>query len=164
MERILGGRKDSTVQAATYARASSTDQKEDLERQIERLLDYCTTKGYSVVAILKDIASGLKTNRRNLLKLFELVADRKVDVVVITYRDRLTRFGFEYLEHLFKKFGARIEVAFGKKPKDTHQELVEDLIAIITSFARRLYEMRSHKKKNFIEEFKVLLDKYGAKR
>ncbi len=122
-----------------YTRASSADQREDLERQVKRLLDYCTAKGYKVVAVLKDIASGLKTNRRNLLRLSELVAGRKVDMVVITYKDRLTRFGFEYLEHLFKKFGVRIEVVFGDEPKDAYQEPVEDLIAIVTSFAGRLY-------------------------
>ena len=61
----------------------------------------------------------------------------------------MTRFGFEYLEYFFEKFGARIEIVFGEEPKDDYQELVEDLIAIVTSFAGRLYGMRSHRKKNF---------------
>jgi len=158
VERILGGRKDTLIRAAIYARVSSSDQKEDLERQIGKLLNYCSTKGYKVVAILKDVASGLKTSRRNLLKLFELVADRKVDVVVITYKDRLTRFCFEYLEFFFEKFGAKIEIVFGGEPKDAYQELVKDLIAIVTSFAGRLYGMRSHKKKKFVEGVKKLIE------
>ncbi len=87
-----------------------------------------------------------------------MVANRRTDAVVITYKDRLTRFGFEYLEFFFRKFGVRIEVVFGDEPKDAHQELVEDLIAIVTSFAGRLYGMRSHKKKRFVEGVKKLME------
>ena len=67
----------------------------------------------------------------------------------------MTRFGFEYLEYFFEKFGARIEIVFGEEPKDDYQELVEDLIAIVTSFAGRLYGMRSHRKKKFVEGVKI---------
>jgi len=66
-----------------------------------------------------------------LFKLFNHVVNRKVDVVVVTYKDRLTRFGFEYLEYFFKQYGVRIEVVYGEEPRDAYQELVEDLIAII---------------------------------
>ncbi len=59
------------------------------------------------------------------------MVNRKVDVVVVTYKDRLTRFGFEYLEYFFKQYGVRIEVVYGEEPRDAYQELVEDLIAII---------------------------------
>jgi predicted site-specific integrase-resolvase len=92
------------------------------------------------------------------LKLFNYVINRQVDVIVVTYRDRLTRFGFEYLEHFFKQFGVRIEVMFDEEPKNAYQELVEDLIEIITSFAGKLYGMRSHKKKRLVEGFKKLLE------
>jgi Predicted site-specific integrase-resolvase len=68
-----------------------------------------------------------------MLKLFKLVEGRSVDVVLIAYKDRLTRFGFEYIEEFFSETGVRIEVVFGEEPKVT-QELVEDLISIITSF------------------------------
>jgi predicted site-specific integrase-resolvase len=71
----------------------------------------------------------------------------------------LTRFGFEYLEHFFNQYGVRIEVVFREEPKDVYQELVEDLIEIITSFAGKLYGMRSHKKKRLVEGFKKLLEK-----
>ena len=129
-----------------YARVSSTDQKEDLERQVNYLTNYATAKGYKVVEVLKDIASGLNTGRKGLLRLFKLVEGRSVDVVLITYKDRLTRFGFEYIEEFFSTVGVKIEVVFGEEPKDT-QELVEDLISIVTSFAGKIYGMRSHKKK-----------------
>jgi excisionase family DNA binding protein len=145
------------VRAIIYARVSSADQKSDLERQIQYLTQYSSSKGYRVVDVLSDIASGLKTDRRGLLKLFDYVVNRQVDVVVVTYRDRLTRFGLEYLERFFKQYGVRIEAAFGEEPKDSYQELVEDLIEIVTSFAGKLYGMRSHKKKKLVEGFRKLL-------
>jgi len=146
------------VRAIIYARVSSGDQKSDLERQIQYLTEYCTFKGYKVIDVLSDVASGLKTDRRGLMKLFDYVVNGQVDVVVVTYRDRLTRFGFEYLEYFFNQYGVRIEVVFGEEPKDAYQELVEDLIEIITSFAGKLYSMRSHKKKKLVEGFKKLLE------
>jgi len=115
------------VRAVIYVRVSSSDQKSDLERQIEYLIKYCTSKGYRVIDVLSDVASGLKTDRRGLLKLFNYVLNRQVDVVVVTYRDRLTRFGFEYLEYFFKQYGVGVEVVFGEEFKDAYQELVEDL-------------------------------------
>jgi excisionase family DNA binding protein len=156
---ILGGKPSGgEVRAVIYARVSSSDQKSDLERQIQYLTQCCSSKGYRVVDVLSDVASGLKTDRRGLLKLFDYVVNRQVDVVVVTYRDRLSRSGFEYLEYFFKQYGVRIEVAFGEEPKDAYQELVEDLIEIVTSFAGKLYGMRSHKKKRLVEGFKKLLE------
>jgi excisionase family DNA binding protein len=146
------------VRAVIYTRVSSSDQKSDLERQVQYLTQYCSSKGYRVVDVLSDVASGLKTDRRGLLKLFNYVVNRQVDIVVITYRDRLTRFGFEYLEYFFNQYGVRIEVVFREEPKDVYQELVEDLIEIVTSFAEKLYGMRSHKKKRLVEGFKKLLE------
>jgi excisionase family DNA binding protein len=146
------------VRVVIYARVSSFDQKSDLERQVQYLTQYCSSKGYRVVDVLSDVASGLKTDRKGLLKLFNYVVNRQVDIVVITYRDRLTRFGFEYLEYFFNQYGVRIEVVFREEPKDVYQELVEDLIEIITSFAEKLYGMRSHKKKRLVEGFKKLLE------
>jgi excisionase family DNA binding protein len=146
------------VRAVIYARVSSSDQKSDLERQVQYLTQYCSSNGYSVIDVLSDIASGLKTDRRGLLKLFDYVANRQVDVVVVTYRDRLTRFGFEYLEHFFNQYGVRIEVMFGEEPRDAYQELVEDLIEIVTSFTGKLYGLRSRKKRRLVEGFKKLLE------
>ena len=148
VKKLLSGVETKEVRAIIYARVSSSDQRKDLERQIQYLTQYCSAKGYRVVDILSDIASGLKTNRRGLMKLFNYVVNRQVDVVVVTYKDRLTRFGFEYLEYFFKQYGVRIEVVYGEEPKDAYQELVEDLSAIVTSFAGKLYGMRSHKKRS----------------
>jgi Predicted site-specific integrase-resolvase len=76
--------------------------------------------------VLKDVASGLNTQRKGLLRLFKLVEGRSTDVVLITYKDRLTRFGFEHLEEFFLSIGVMIEVVF--EPKETTQELIEDYI------------------------------------
>ncbi len=159
IEKIISGKEGTReVRAIIYARVSSSDQKKDLERQIEYLTQYCSAKGYRVIDILSDVASGLKTNRRGLFKLFKYVIGRQIDVIVVTYKDRLTRFGFEYLEYFFKQYGVRIEVVYGEEPKDAYQELVEDLLAIITRFAGKLYGMRSHKKKRLVQGFKKLLE------
>jgi len=146
------------ARAIIYARVGSSDQRSDLERQVEYLKQYCSSKGYRVVNVLSDVASGLNTSRKGLLKLFDYVVNRQVDVVVITYRDRLTRFGFEYLEYFFKQYGVRVEVVFGEEPKNTYQELVEDLLAVVTSFAGKLYGMRSRKKRKLVEGFKKLVE------
>jgi len=157
VRRILESRARE-MRAVVYARVSSSDQREDLERQVKYLLEYCASKGYKIVEVLTDVASGLKTDRKGLRKLFDLVTSKQVEVVVVTYRDRLTRFGFEYLEYFFNQHGARIEAVFGEEPKDVHRELVEDLIEIITSFAGKLYGMRSHKKKKLVEGFRKLVE------
>jgi len=160
IERIISGKGEAKeVRAVIYARVSSSDQKSDLERQIQYLTQYCSAKGYRVIYVLSDIASGFKTNRRGLQKLFNCVVNRQVDVVVITYKDRLTRFGFEYLEYFFRQYGVKTEVVYGEEPKEAYQELVEDLLAIVTSFAGKLYGMRSHRKKKLVQGFKILLEK-----
>lgn len=152
VKRLLKGKLTNT--AVIYARVSSSDQKSDLERQVEYLKGYCSARGYAIVDILTDVASGLNEKRRGLKKLFDYVVNGKVDVVVVSYKDRLTRFGFRYLEEFFNSHGVRIEVIFGEEPKDLQLELIEDLIAIVTSFASRLYGMRSHKKKKVVESVK----------
>jgi len=154
IKRLLRGKTLDKV--VIYARVSSRDQKEDLERQVEYLKNYCSSKGYQVVKILTDISSGLNENRRGLKQLFKLVEGGEVGKVVITYRDRLTRFGFKYLEQYFNSHGVEIEVIFDDE-KTPEKELVEDLLAIVTSFAGKLYGARSHKKKRLVEAVKNAL-------
>ncbi len=150
VKRLLKGKVANT--AVIYARVSSSDQRSDLERQVEYLKEYCLAKGYNVVDVLTDVASGLNEKRRGLKKLFEYVVNGKVDLVVVSYKDRLTRFGFKYLEEFFNSHGVKIEVVFGEV--EDSKELIEDLITIVTSFAGRLYGMRSHKKKKVVESVK----------
>ncbi len=145
------------VRAVIYARVSSPSQKSDLEGQIQYLRQYCSSRGYKVVDVLSDVASGLKADRKGLLKLLDYVTNRQVDVVVVTYRDRLTRFGLEYLEYFFRQYGVRIEAALGDEPRESRQELVEDLMEVVSSLAGRLYGLRSRRKRMLVEGFKKLL-------
>ena len=155
IKRILEGKVPDEV--VIYARVSSRDQKEDLERQVEYLKGYCTTKGYKVARIITDIASGLNEDRKGLRQLFRLVESGEITKVVITCRDRLTRFGFRYLEQYFSSHGVEIEVIFDDESKTPEKELVEDLLSIVTSFAGKLYGIRSHKKKRLVEAVKNAL-------
>jgi len=153
----LVGESDVENRVVIYARVSSKDREKDLHTQVEYLKRYCNEKGYDVVDVLTDIASGLNENREGLNKVFEYIINRKVSRVVITTEDRLTRFGFKYLSKLFGAFDVEIEVVDSKKGFKTPQELVEDLITIVTSFAGRLYGFRSHKRKRVIEGVRSLL-------
>jgi len=155
IKRILEGKVPDEV--VIYARVSSRDQKEDLERQVEYLKGYCTTKGYKVARIITDIASGLNEDRKGLRQLFRLVESGEITKVVIACRDRLTRFGFRYLEQYFSSHGVEIEAIFDDESKTPEKELVEDLLSIVTSFAGKLYGMRSHKKKRLVEAVKNAL-------
>ena len=129
------------LQVALYARVSSADQKEDLERQMQRLKDYAAAKGYQVTKMVSELASGLNDRRPKLMKL---LTDASVGIVVIEHRDRLTRFGFNYIEQLMQMQGRRLEVIF---PSDTDTDLVDDFIAVITSMASRIYGRRTSKRR-----------------
>ena len=145
------------VRAVIYARVSPS-QRGDLEGQIQYLKQYCSSRGYRVIDVLSDVASGLKADREGLLKLLNYVINRQIDVVVVTYRDRLARFGLEYLEYFFRQYGVRVEAALGDEPKDARQELLEDLVEIVNSFAGKLYGLRSRRRKELVEGFKKLLE------
>jgi putative resolvase len=126
---------------ALYARVSSSDQKEDLERQMQRLKDYAASKGYRVTKMVSELASGLNDSRPKLMKV---LTETSIGVIVIEHRDRLTRFGFNYIEQLLAVQGRRLEVIF---PRDTDNDLVDDFIAVITSMASRIYGRRTSKRR-----------------
>ena len=101
--------------------------------------------------MLSDIGSGLKASRRQLQRLLKLVCTDKVAEVAITYEDRLTRFGQEYLELLFESFGVTLTVLDPGEEKTPEQELTEDMLALLASFSGRLYGMRSHQQKELLK-------------
>lgn len=125
---------------ALYARVSSADQKEDVERQMQRLKDYAAARGYQVTKIVSELASGLSDSRPKFLKL---LTDASIGVIVVEQRDRATRFGLTYIEQLMQMQGRRLEVIF---PSDTDNDLVDDFIAVITSMASRIYGRRTSKR------------------
>ncbi len=152
VRRILSGVKPSEVRAVIYARVSSHKQKRDgnLDRQIERLRNYCSAKGYKVIDVITDVASGLKEDRSGLQKLFKMAEGKQIDVVVVEFKDRLTRFGFDYLKRYFESHGVRVEVV-EETEKGYMEELIEDFVAIVISFAARIYGKRSRKYKKVVE-------------
>jgi len=145
LKRFLG-EKPREIRAVIYARVSSHKQKKDgdLDRQIERLRSYCSAKGYKVVDVVTDVVSGLKEDRSGLQRLFDIVEKHQVDVVAIEFRDRLTRFGFDYLKRYFESHGVKIEVV-EETEKGYMEELIEDFVAIVNNFAARIYGKRSQK-------------------
>jgi len=153
IKRILGLKEERAVLG--YVRVSSSTQKDDLERQKQHVANYAKEKGYGEVQIISDVGSGLDEKRKGLLKLLEMVSERKVSKVIVAYEDRLTRFGFETLRRLFSAFGTEIEVI--NHGERTPQELVGDLITIVSHFAGKLYGMRSQKYKEVVEGVKKLV-------
>ncbi|QIW22799.1 IS607 family transposase [Sulfolobus sp. S-194] len=152
VERLIT-RKGRVKQVAIYSRVSSNTQKDDLERQLNALKEWVKkTFGEVSVIEIKDIGSGLKEDRRGLKKLIELAKRRQIDVVVVAYKDRLTRFGFEYLVELFKAYGVDVIVAFQDEPKDYMQELVEDFVEIVKSLASRIYGHKYEKVVKCVED------------
>jgi putative resolvase len=125
-----------------YARVSSTEHKENLERQAERLVQYCTVRGYQVAQIVKEIASGVNDSRPKLLALLK---DQQATRIVVEHKDRLTRFGFRYLETLLELQGRTIEVV--NVAENDKEDLIADLVAIVYSFTARLYGQRRAKRK-----------------
>lgn len=126
---------------ALYARVSSADQKEDLERQMQRLKDYAAAKGYRVTKAVSELASGLNDSRPKFLKL---LTDASLGTIVVEHCDCATRFGLTYIEQLMQMQGRRLEVIF---PSDTDNDLVDDFIAVITSMVSRIYGRRTSKRR-----------------
>ena len=153
IKRILGIHEERKI--VGYARVSSHTQKDDLERQIELIKNYAGERDWEI-EILKDIGSGLKENRRNFQKLLKMVMNKEISKVVVAYPDRLTRFGFKTLEEFFKSYGTEI-VVINREEKTPQEELVEDLITVISHFAGKLYGMRSHKYRKVVEGAKQLI-------
>ncbi len=150
VERLLKG-VQRVRRVAIYARVSSDTQKNDLERQVESLKLW-VSKNFpnAEYIIVTDVASGLNEDRRGLRKLLEMAKRKEVQAIVVAYRDRLTRFGFEYLKTLFNTLSVDVYVAFQEEPKEYVQELVEDFVEIVTSFASRIYGKRSKRYKEVV--------------
>ena len=108
-----------------------------MTRQIEYLEDYCKRNGVFDYSVFSDVASGLNAKRSGLNNLIDAIFSNNVSVVYITYRDRLTRFGFEYLEKFFKYFGVEIIVVCTEDNKSVQEELVDDMMSLIASFSGR---------------------------
>lgn len=133
-----------------YCRVSSHKQKDDLERQIENMRTYLLSQG-KPFEIIQDIGSGINYKKKGLRQLIKLITQNKVEKVVVLYKDRLLRFGFELVEYIASLYNCEIEIVDTTK-KSEQQELVEDLVQIITVFSCKLQGKRSGKTKKIIQE------------
>ena len=130
------------MSVAVYARVSAAEHRPDLERQADRLIAYCSAKGYQLAQVIKEVGSGINDRRPRFLRL---LADPSIGVIVVEHKDRATRFGFRYLETLLEQQGRRIEVV--NLAEDGREDLVSDLVAIVYALSARLYGQRRAKRK-----------------
>jgi putative resolvase len=131
-----------------YARVSTPKQKKDLENQIELLKQFCFSKGYKIHGVFADVASGISfEKRKDFFKMLDDIIDRKVERVVITYKDRLSRVDFGLFEYLFKKFNTEIVVMseIGSEKLDS-QEIFEEIVSLLHCYSMKLYSSRKKKK------------------
>src|SRR5690606_32046057 len=120
--------------------------EENLERQVGRVLEHCYTNKWDV-ELYKDIGSGLNENRREFKKLLKRVADNDVARVVVEYKDRIARYGFETFVALCKNFGVEVLVLKDKEEQTFEEEMLDDIISLVTSYSARIYGKRGGKKK-----------------
>lgn len=145
---------------AQYSRVSSHEQKAkgDLDRQTTRLTKYCVEKKYHVSHILEDVGSGMSATRPRLKRLFDLVESHEITKVVVEHKDRLTRFNFGVYERFFASHGVVIEWVDSVQGKTYEQELVDDMISLMSSFSSKIYGKRSaeNRKKRKLEKLAAL--------
>lgn len=127
---------------AVYARVSSSENKANLDSQADRLVAYCAAKGWQVSQVVKEVGSGVNDTRPKVVKLLQ---DDSITLLVVEHKDRLTRFGFNYIETLLETQGRRIEVV--NLADNGREDLMQDLVSIIYSFSARMYGQRRAKRK-----------------
>lgn len=133
-----------------YCRVSSNKQKDDLQRQIENMRMYLISQR-KPFEIISDIGSGINYKKKGLKELIKLITQNKVEKVVVLYKDRLLRFGFELIEYIASLYNCEIEI-IDNTEKSEEQELVEDLVQIITVFSCKLQGKRANKARKLVKE------------
>ena len=157
LEQLMGKASTENKLTVAYARVSSHDQKEDLERQASVLASYCTSHGWNF-QVIQDLGSGMNYQKKGLKALINIILEKKATRLVLTHKDRLLRFGAELIFALCE--ARQIEVVIINKGDEVsfEEELAQDVLEIITVFSARLYGSRSRKNKKLIEAAKVLID------
>ena len=146
VRRVLQpGFDDSGRRVVVYCRVSSPGQKDDLASQVAAMEQFCLGRGLAVDEWIQEIGGGMNLRRKKFLALMDAIEQGLVRSLVIAHKDRLARFGFEYLEYVAAKNGCEIIVA-NQVSLSPQQELVEDLLAIVHTFPCRLYGLRRYEK------------------
>ena len=159
IESFIGETNSQKESVFVYCRVSTKKQAEsgNLERQEERLLEYCKAKNYTVLEVYKEIASGINDNRRGLLKMFTRLAE--VNKIVIEYSDRLARFGYNYLKAYAASQNVEIETTEENEKQEPNEEMVQDLVSIVTCFSARIYGARGGRRvKKVLNELELELE------
>ena len=156
LDELIGKNEFKNDLTVAYARVSSHDQKQDLERQAEVLAAYCTKQGWNF-QVIQDLGSGMNYQKKGLKALINLILEKKIARLVLTHKDRLLRFGAELIFTLCEL--KEIEVLIINKGDEIsfEEELAQDVLEIITVFSARLYGSRSRKNKKLIDAAKVLI-------
>jgi predicted site-specific integrase-resolvase len=141
-------KKEINNKAIIYARVSSNERKESLLNQQKRLEDYASHKNFEIISSYKEIASGMNDNRPILNKILN---DNSWNVLIVENKDRLTRFGFNYIKNLLKKQNKEILVL--NQTDNDNDDLMKDLVSVIYSFSARMYGLRRKKNKEEIIKF-----------
>ena len=141
---------------ATYSRVSSHEQKQkgDLDRQSQRLSEYCAKKKLNVGYIIKDVGSGLSDTRTGFIKLSNLVINNKINKIIIEHKDRLTRFQFNFIEKMFNSYGVEI-IHIEKNDISEQEDLTTDIISLMASFSGKVYGKRSAKRRKEAKQEKI---------
>ena len=157
IERLVGKSEERLL--VLYARVSGQGQRTDLATQIARLEQWANDmRPKQPRVVLSDIGSGLSTTRRQLARLLKMVAEDRVGEIVVTYADRLTRFGQDYLTVLFDLCGVTLTVLDPDETQTPAQELTADLLALVASFSGRLYGIRSRKQQALLKVTKQVME------
>ena len=138
---IVEDETSKNYNVAVYTRVSSAENKNNLDTQTNRVVSYCNAKGYKVAKVVKEVGSGLNDKRP---KLQQLLLDKNIDIIVVEHKDRLARFGINYIEQLLNAQGRKIEVINNTETET--QDLMQDFVSIITTFCARLYGKRRTKR------------------
>lgn len=130
-----------------YARVSTPKQKNDLENQIESIKLYSAAKGYKISGIYKDIASGISFDKRkDFMEMLEYILKNEVERVIISYKDRLSRVGFDLFKGLFSSFGCSIEVMYDSSDRITDEkEIFEEIVSLLHCYSMKMYSKRRGK-------------------
>lgn len=150
LQQILGEQRDRKKLTIGYCRVSSHKQKDDLDRQVENMRMYLLAQG-TPYEIITDIGSGINYKKPGLQDIIKRICNYEVDKIVVLYKDRLMRFGFELIEYIANLHNCQIEIVEVAE-KSEQQELVEDLVQIITVFSCRLQGKWANKAKKMIED------------
>jgi predicted site-specific integrase-resolvase len=152
---IIENEIDKEKNVCIYARVSSSENKENLEQQKNRLISFANAKGYKISQVVTEIGSGLNDNRP---KLEKILLDKSINLIIVEHKDRLARFGLNYIEKLLELDGRKIE--YINPTENERDDLMEDFVSIITSFTARLYGQRRTKRKTekLIKELESIND------